>query len=253
MMLTIDQHKSTGGGLIIAFLMISLWVMSFAGLLMLNVPETAFAWIALGVLLRTFLSTGLFITAHDAMHGSVFPGNPKVNHGIGAIALMLYALLPYKMLLKKHHLHHRFPTGDRDPDFCEGQNQNFFAWYFHFMRGYWSWARFFGLLAIGGVLYGVLQVSPINLLLFWFLPLGFSSFQLFFFGTFLPHREPAGGYEAPYYSQSFPLPVILSFLTCYHFGYHQEHHQYPQVPWWQLPKVYRQAAQQTVQQTATAE
>jgi beta-carotene/zeaxanthin 4-ketolase len=241
-MLNVTQYKDKGWGVMIAFLVIGFWAISLAGLLMLDLRETSFTWIVFAILLRTFLSTGLFITAHDAMHGSVCPDIPKLNHGIGAIALMLYALLPYKMLLKKHHLHHRYPTGDRDPDFYEGQNQGFFAWYLHFMQGYWSWARFFGLLAIGLLLYGVLQVSVVNLILFWFLPLGFSSLQLFFFGTFLPHRRPVGGYEAPYYSQSYPLPMILSFLTCYHFGYHQEHHQCPQVPWWQLPKVYQQAA-----------
>ncbi|WP_208766779.1 fatty acid desaturase [Nostoc flagelliforme] len=24
-------------------------------------------------------------------------------------------------------------------------------------------------------------------------------------------------------------------MSCYHFGYHQEHHEYPDVPWWKLP------------------
>lgn len=241
-MLTINQHKEKVLGLAIALLLISLWVISFVGLLTVNVQETAPIWSVLSILLRTFLSTGLFITAHDAMHGTVCPKNLKVNHGIGAIALMLYALLPYKELLKKHHLHHRYPTGERDPDFYAGENQEFFAWYFHFMKSYWSWARFFALLGIALVISVALQVSIINLVLFWFVPLGLSSVQLFFFGTFLPHRRPVDGYQAPYYSQSFPLPIILSFLSCYHFGYHQEHHQYPQVPWWQLPKIYRMAA-----------
>lgn len=240
-MLTINQHKEKVLGLAIALLLISLWVISFVSLLTVNVQETALIWSVLGILLRTFLSTGLFITAHDAMHGTVCPNNLKVNHGIGAIALMLYALLPYKELLKKHHLHHRYPTGERDPDFYAGENQEFFAWYLHFMKSYWSWARFFALLGIALVISVALQVSIINLVLFWFVPLGLSSVQLFFFGTFLPHRQPVDGYQAPYYSQSFPLPIMLSFLSCYHFGYHQEHHQYPQVPWWQLPKIYRMA------------
>lgn len=30
----------------------------------------------------------------------------------------------------------------------------------------------------------------------------------------------------------------LSFLTCYYFGYHLEHHLYPNVPWWRLPERY---------------
>lgn len=28
---------------------------------------------------------------------------------------------------------------------------------------------------------------------------------------------------------------LLSFLTCYHFDYHWEHHRWPYAPWWQLP------------------
>lgn len=28
---------------------------------------------------------------------------------------------------------------------------------------------------------------------------------------------------------------LLSFLTCYHFDLHWEHHRWPYAPWWQLP------------------
>jgi beta-carotene/zeaxanthin 4-ketolase len=245
MVLTIDRQEqqqeqrqeNTIQGMAIASTIISLWIISLVSLFMLDIQNTSPFWTISAFLLRIFLSTGLFITAHDAMHGSVLPGNLKVNHAVGTIALFLYALFPYKDLLRKHHLHHRFPTGDRDPDFHE--NQNFGVWYFHFMEGYWSWSGFFVMLAIGLLLHGVLHVAFANLLLFWLLPLAFSSLQLFYFGTFLPHRRSEEGYEAPYYSRSHPLPSILSFLTCYHFGYHYEHHQYPQVPWWQLPRVYQ--------------
>jgi beta-carotene/zeaxanthin 4-ketolase len=246
MMLTVNQteavnpYEKAAWGLPIALFVISLWVGSLVGLLALDISKVSPVWVFCCFLLRVFLSTGLFITAHDAMHGSVFPGNPKINHGIGAIALILYALFPYKSLLRKHHLHHRFPTGEQDPDFHE--NQSFLVWYLHFMQGYWNWAQFFGMLAIGLMLHWTFQVPFCNLLLFWLLPLTFSSLQLFCFGTFLPHRQPVTGYAPPYYSRSYPLPMLLSFLSCYHFGYHQEHHQYPQVPWWQLPKVYRQTS-----------
>jgi beta-carotene/zeaxanthin 4-ketolase len=231
------QQENTIQGMAIAALIITLWIVSLISLFMLNIQNTSPFWSISAFLLRIFLSTGLFITAHDAMHGSVLPGQPKVNHAVGAIALFLYALFPYKDLLKKHHLHHRFPTGDRDPDFHE--NQSFGAWYFHFMEGYWSWTQFFAMLAIGLLLHWALHIAFANLLLFWLLPLAFSSLQLFCFGTFLPHRCSNPGHEAPYYSHSYPFPSLLSFLTCYHFGYHYEHHQYPQVPWWQLPKVYQ--------------
>ena len=32
-------------------------------------------------------------------------------------------------------------------------------------------------------------------------------------------------------------PRLISLLTCYHYGYHREHHAMPHVPWWQLPQV----------------
>jgi beta-carotene ketolase (CrtW type) len=85
-----------------------------------------------------------------------------------------------------------------------------------------------------------LHVAPINLALFALFPSILSSLQLFYFGTFLPHREPKIGYHYPHRSQSHNLPSFWSFMACYHFGYHQEHHEHPDVPWWQLPEIYRQ-------------
>jgi len=74
----------------------------------------------------------------------------------------------------------------------------------------------------------------LNVLLFFSLPLLLSSLQLFVFGTYLPHRalEPQAEAHRP---RSLNLPVWLSLLTCYHFGYHWEHHQYPWLAWHQLP------------------
>jgi beta-carotene ketolase (CrtW type) len=48
-----------------------------------------------------------------------------------------------------------------------------------------------------------------------------------------------GGYTNPHRAQSNPLPIFWSFITCYHFGYHQEHHEYPHVPWWKLPEIHK--------------
>jgi len=67
-----------------------------------------------------------------------------------------------------------------------------------------------------------------------------SSLQLFFFGTYLPHREPEGGYVSETRAQSSNWSVFWSFITCYHFGYHEEHHEQPNVPWWGLPGLHQQ-------------
>ena len=59
-----------------------------------------------------------------------------------------------------------------------------------------------------------------------------SAVQLFYFGTYLPHRGP---HVNEHRARSNDFSTLWSFLTCYHFGYHLEHHRYPMVPWWRLP------------------
>ena len=226
-------------GILIAFSIIGTWASSLFFLLCLDISNIHVAWIFFAILLQTFLYTGLFITAHDAMHGVLCPSNLKINNLIGSIAIFVYGLFSYKELLRKHWLHHHHPASELDPDFHDTKHKNFFAWYFHFMKGYWSWTRILGFILIFKVLHYGLHIPEINLNLFWVIPPILSSVQLFYFGTFLPHREPKGGYTNPHFAQTSSLPTFWSFITCYHFGYHKEHHEYPHVPWWQLPEVYK--------------
>lgn len=226
-------------GILIAFVLIGLWASSLVFLLSLNISHLQSWWILPAIFWQTFLYTGLFITAHDAMHGVVFPQNPKINKLVGSVALSLYALFSYEKLLKKHCLHHKHPASEVDPDFHDSQHKNFFAWYFHFMKGYWSWTRIIALMIIFNVIIFTIHIPEKNLALFWVLPSILSSVQLFYFGSFLPHREPKGGYTNIHRAQSTPLPIFWSLITCYHFGYHKEHHEYPHLPWWKLPAIYR--------------
>lgn len=244
---SIASSKSTLGieptssiqSLSISLLIIAIWAGSLTYLITRDISNIPTLWLLPAIVVQTFLYTGLFITAHDAMHGVVFPGNIKINNLIGSISVFLYALFSYKRLLKAHWIHHQHPATELDPDFHNGKRKNLLGWYFQFMNKYWSWWRFLGLVSIFNFASFVLHLPERNLTLFWVLPSILSSVQLFYFGTFLPHREPAGGYTNVHCAQSNPLPVLLSFLTCYHFGYHQEHHEYPNVPWWQLPQVYK--------------
>jgi beta-carotene ketolase (CrtW type) len=232
-------NEGTNTGLLIAFTIIGLWASNLIFLLSLDISKIQPFWIILAIAIQTFLSTGLFITAHDAMHGVVVPHNPKANTLIGSIAVLLYGLFSYKELLKKHWLHHHHPASELDPDFHDTRHKNFFAWYFHFMKGYWSWTQMIGLMLLFNGLKYTLPIPEINLTLFWGIPPILSSVQLFYFGTFLTHREPEGGYTNRHRTQSSSFPVLWSFITCYHFGYHQEHHECPHVPWWKLPEVYK--------------
>ncbi|MEO0827528.1 MAG: fatty acid desaturase [Cyanobacteria bacterium J06635_15] len=231
------QGQSCATGVWIALIILSIWLASLVWLLTTPLSTSTCLLIPVSVLGQTFLKTGLFITAHDAMHGVVYPSNLRINHGLGAIAAYAYALFPYKQLVRKHWLHHRYPECALDPDFHNGRDSRFIPWYLNFMGKYWSWQQFTGLaITVGGISY-LGQICPLNLLLFWALPLVLSSLQLFYFGTFLPHRGVKGRHYQPYQNPNKKLTWLVSLLTCYHFGYHHEHHTYPQVPWWQLPQV----------------
>lgn len=232
-------HLSSMAGVFIALLVIGVWSTSLILLLLVDVSKLNSFSILLALLWQTFLFTGLFITAHDAMHGVVLPGNNQINHLMGSISLTLYGCLPYKELLKKHWVHHRHPASETDPDFHDGKHKNFFAWYFHFMKGYFNWQQILTLMIIYNLADYILHIPQANLNYFWVIPSLLSSVQLFYFGTYLTHKEPEGGYSEPHRAQTIANPMWWSFITCYHFGYHEEHHEYPHLPWWKLPEAYK--------------
>jgi beta-carotene/zeaxanthin 4-ketolase len=228
-------------GILIAIIVISLWLSSLIILLSIDIEQLPWFLLIIAVLLRSFLHTGLFITAHDAMHGTVFPQHRQLNDFIGSLAARMYVFLPYKLLLEKHRLHHQYPASTKDPDFCEDGNNNPILWYVSFMKGYLegkqSWVVFIGMSLIFYPLWLGLNIGIYNLVLFWLLPIFISSIQLFSFGIFLPHHQPQDGYTNCHRAKSSNFSVFWSFLTCYHFGYHWEHHEYPHLPWYKLPSV----------------
>lgn len=224
----------------IALLIIATWASSLIFIFSLNLTAIPLGGKVLMLLWQTLLYTGLFVTAHDAMHGVVFPLNRAVNDRMGTVILWLYGLFSYRQLLHRHMLHHQFPASDQDPDYCIKEGQGFWAWYGSFMTRYWSWKRFFALMLAFHVAHYIWGIAEANLAWGWVYPSVLSSLHLFYFGTYLPHRQPARGYGDHHRSTTIARPFLLSLLACYHFGYHHEHHEYSQAPWWQLPHVYRQ-------------
>lgn len=226
------------GGLVAATILVS-WGACLWWLLSLNLSEAAPWVVPLGVVAQTFLYTGVFITAHDAMHGTVTPSSRRVNDGFGTLAVLVYALFSYKKLHEKHWEHHDHPASELDPDYHDGEHAGFWAWYLNFLKNYMGWWQIIGMAVVFNALHHVAGVSLVNLNLFWVAPAVLSTLQLFYFGTYRPHRDPPGGHTERHRATSHDLPVIWSFLTCYHFGYHWEHHEKPGTPWWRLPQVRR--------------
>jgi beta-carotene ketolase (CrtW type) len=231
-------NKQTNTGVIIALAIIILWAISLFFTLSANLDRLHPIFIFFLVLWQTFLYTGLFITTHDAIHGVVYPQNIKINHAIGSLAVTLYAFFSYRELVTKHWLHHRHPASELDPDYHDGDRDDLLNWYVYFMKGYWQWDRLYFLLFVYSLLIFTLHISLVNSILFWLIPSFLSSLQLFYFGTFLTHREPQESYTNRHHARSTNFSVFWSFISCYHFGYHLEHHEYPNLPWWQLPQAY---------------
>lgn len=227
---TIKPIQIGNKGLIAAFLILFCWFTFLIYLLNFNI-DFKNPVIYLFILIQTHLYTGIFITAHDAIHGLVSK-NKKLNNSIGVLCTILFAFNNYKILNSKHHLHHRHSATSEDPDFHNG-NAHFFAWYYAFLKEYISWTQ----IVLMAISYNVLKLffNWENLVLFWMVPAVLSTFQLFYFGTFQPHKGLH--HNPPHNARSQSLNHIKSFLSCYFFGYHYEHHAYPFLPWWALPKA----------------
>ena len=201
-------------------------------------------WTLLGIVAAPFLiaiqcwlNVGLFIVAHDCMHGSLAPFRPAVNKWVGRLCLGIYAGFSYDRLIGKHFDHHRYPGTAQDPDFNDEDPKHFWRWYLAFFSRYFGWQPLVFMTVISGIYQWVFGVQLSNLLALWAAPAILSSFQLFYFGTYLPHRHEEEGFPDRHNARSNDFSWLVSLLTCFHFGYHQEHHISPNVPWWQLPQV----------------
>ncbi len=224
------DKKISNKGIYVAILVIFSWLafISFAfsyNTYLLN------PWNILIVLALTHLYTGLFITAHDSIHGTV-SSSQKMNTIIGTICVILYACLSYKNIKEKHNNHHKFVSTHEDPDF---HNDSFLIWFWKFMRNYMVLKQLLLMAILYNVLNFLLGISQLNLILFWIIPPLLSALQLFYFGTYLPHKNP-DEINNSYKSRTQNINLVLGFISCYFFGYHYEHHAKPSIPWWKLWK-----------------
>lgn len=219
-------------GLLISAFIATLWFASFSLSLRIEIEETSSLVIIAIFLCRTFFQTGMFVVAHDATHGNVFPGNPKWNSAIARAALFCCGGISYKVWKVNHEKHHARPSHPDDPDFHNGDLSGFVCWYLNFSKAYFP--QFESLVYVSRLAFLCisislwLNISLWTVLFFVVLPTVLSSMQLFLFGTYLPHREE-------YCIKSYYFPPFISFIACYNFSYHLEHHKYPNVPWYLLP------------------
>jgi beta-carotene ketolase (CrtW type) len=221
------QKKPSNIGLLVALVVIGCWTTSAILLMQWNFSFTN-PLVYILLLVQMHLYTGLFITAHDAMHSTISP-NRGINNLIGYLCTFLYAAFWYPKLYAKHHLHHNHVHTNHDPDYHNG---HFWNWYVRFIRNYLSIWQIVAMAALFNLL--KFWIPQQNLLLFWVAPSLLSTLQLFYFGTYQPHK---GEHDNIYFARSQKKNHVLAFFSCYFFGYHYEHHHSPGTPWWMMWKV----------------
>ncbi|GAB2953959.1 fatty acid desaturase [Hymenobacter coalescens] len=217
-------------GVAVALLIITAWGGSLAFLLAFYRPDWRTPAPYVLLLVQTHLYTGLFITAHDAMHG-VVSAKRWLNTALGTIAALLFAYNWFPRLLPRHHAHHRHVATPDDPDFHDGRHGGFLPWLFRFARNYITLGQ---VLLMAGTFHVLKYFFPAgNVIGFWMVPSVLATVQLFYFGTYLPHRGEHAA-ENPHKSRTQLPHHLWAFVTCYFFGYHYEHHDQPYLPWWRL-------------------
>ncbi len=221
-------------GALIALLILLCWTAHLFYVL----PNGALTWQTpisyCHIALQGYLSTGLFITAHDAMHGSVSKTR-WLNHTMGFVACFLFAAMWYPQLRKNHYRHHAEPASENDPDFYVG-SQNFWLWLGAFLTRYATWQQLVIMATLYNVMERVFLIPESRIWMFWMIPSFLGALQLFYFGTYRPHKLPLTAEMLPHNARTLRKNHVWAMLSCYFFGYHWEHHHSPSTPWWELWK-----------------
>lgn len=91
------------------------------------------------VSIQCWFSVGMFIIAHDATHGSLVPGQVRVNAVIGAFLLFIYAGFARRKFRDAHFDHHLHAGTAAEPSFNADNPRNFWPWYRLFLKRYFGW------------------------------------------------------------------------------------------------------------------
>jgi fatty acid desaturase len=209
-----------------------------------------------GYLVGGLALSAMSVMGHEASH-NLFSRKQKIDRWLGFLVgtPVLFSAAGYRIM---HPLHHKFVREARDPDNIENVTTNPF-----WLRWLYVFAFFFGV-------YLYLVTVPVNamiragkkdrmlVLVEWLAMIGIVALGWVFLparwmveGWLLPllvtgqianirgiaeHGMTTSGNELTDTRTVTTFPV-LSFLMC-NINYHLEHHLYPGIPWYNLPKAH---------------
>lgn len=249
------RYQAVIGLCLIAMILVTWLAVHIYAMFFYRIDSTNWFWVPLIFAIQCWLSVGMFIAAHDGMHGSLAPGRKALNEGVGAFLLAFYAGFGWRKMRNAHWDHHKYSGTAQDPDFDADNPAHFGRWYMTFLKRYFGLSSALYVSTVVTVYWLVFDIPLANIVLLYGFPAIASSFQLFYFGTYRPHRHlekpRATVFPDRHNARSNGFGVIASLLSCFHFGYHHEHHLSPQTPWWALPKLRQSGIAALQKQTAS--
>jgi fatty acid desaturase len=202
------------------------------------------------------LST-LSVLGHESSH-NLFTRNPRIDRFLGFFCGLpvLFSVAGYRIM---HPLHHKFLHTKEDPDDIENVSNNpillRLVYVFVFVCGVYLYLitvplgalkkgntkERFGVIAEGLAMLAIAVAAwfffPTRVLLKgWLYPL-LAAGQFANLRGIAEHGMTTGGNELTD-TRTVTTHPALSFMMC-NINYHLEHHLYPGVPWYNLPKVHR--------------
>lgn len=209
-----------------------------------------------GMIANSFIGYFAFSVGHDAAHRSI-SSNTRLNDTLGQVAMMF--IMPYidlRMFRWGHILHHRFASGDRDPDKAlRGPWWSLpFRWAFIDVV-YFIYALRHGdkvskpYLRQGLINFGIFAVAMLTalyagygmaILMLWFIPSRMILITLGFSFFWLPH-VPHDVTQEENFTRATTIRQGFEWLLgpgLQYQNYHLIHHLFPMTPFYNNYKVW---------------
>ena len=212
---------------------------------------------AAGIPVTALALNAFVLLMHDGMHSSLFP-NRQWNR-IGSVLLGATFVMSYSAYRVLHTRHHKFLGDSRDPDDYQNYlpRPRVLLWSLHFMRLSVGPVLYLALIPVLGLKYGtgeerrhilseyffllatysvLWRLVPGGLLLVaWLVPLLIVA-TLTAIRGFTQHGITDA--SDPYIASRTILPSPLVGFFLLHENYHLEHHLFPEVPSYHLPRLH---------------
>ncbi|GAC1547546.1 MAG: hypothetical protein NVS2B9_14600 [Myxococcales bacterium] len=180
--------------------------------------------------------TGLFILAHESIHGLLVPGRPRLGAALGRVFAFAYAFMDYGRLRAAHRAHHAAPGTALDPD--AHASGRFFPHLAAFLWRYLTVPQL-ALLVLAGDRLGS-HGHTRAMLLAYVGPIACSTLIVFSLGIYLVHHPrlvELGLADARHRAVAVDPGPVLSLFAILFFNYHWLHHEHPHLTWVSLGRL----------------